>query len=55
VDKEALKLAESSGVTVSLCTGRAPEGCVGLLQQLELDGYHAFYDGALVLNPEKKP
>ena len=51
-DKQALKQATETGVTVSLCTGRAPQGCRHLLKELSLDGYHTFHDGAQVFNPE---
>jgi len=51
-DKDALARARASGIIVSLCTGRAPQGCAGLLRQLALDGYHTFHDGAQVINPD---
>jgi len=50
--KDALFRAKEAGVTVSLCTGRAPAGCIDVLRELALDGYHTFHDGALVYNPE---
>jgi Cof subfamily protein (haloacid dehalogenase superfamily) len=51
-DKQALKQAIEAGITVSLCTGRAPQGCLKLLKELSLEGYHTFHDGAQVFNPE---
>jgi len=51
-NKQALEGIIASGVIVSLCTGRAPQGARGVLNQLSLDGYHTFFDGALVMNPE---
>jgi len=48
---EALSLARSSGIGVSLCTGRALTSCLDLIKQLELDNYHIFFDGALVSRP----
>ncbi len=51
-DKQALARAIGAGVTVSLCTGRAPQGCRKLLRELSLDGYHTFHDGAQTFNPE---
>ena len=51
-DKKALAQVMAAGVTVSLCTGRAPEGCTPILDELSLDGYHTFHDGALVINWE---
>jgi hypothetical protein len=50
-NKLALKRAIQNGVTVSLCTGRTPRATRGVLKQLSLDGYHTFFDGALVINP----
>jgi 5-amino-6-(5-phospho-D-ribitylamino)uracil phosphatase len=48
----ALHAAIDYGITVTLCTGRAPRGAQKVLTQLGLDGYHTFFDGALVINPE---
>jgi len=53
-NKAALKRATARGVTVSLCTGRAPQGAAIVLNQLGLDGYHTCFDGALVINPESR-
>ena len=50
-DKEALKEAEARGVKVSLCTGRVNGACRKIIGELELDGYHIFYDGALIADP----
>lgn len=47
-DKEALAEVYDSGVKVSLSTGRALMACAGIFRQLTLDGYHVFFDGALV-------
>ena len=51
-NKEALARAAGSGVRVSLSTGRVTRACSGIINQLSLDGYHIFFDGALVCNPE---
>jgi 5-amino-6-(5-phospho-D-ribitylamino)uracil phosphatase len=51
-DVAAIKLASKAGVKVALCTGRVPQGCRLVLKELGLDGYHIFFDGALVCNPE---
>jgi len=51
-DKDALAKAGRSGVQVSLSTGRVAQACVRIINQLSLDGYHIFFDGALVSNPE---
>jgi Cof subfamily protein (haloacid dehalogenase superfamily) len=52
IDTKALAKARAAGVRVSLSTGRAAEACKKVLKQLGLDGYHIFFDGALVYNPE---
>jgi Cof subfamily protein (haloacid dehalogenase superfamily) len=49
-NKQALARASKSGVNISLCTGRSLRGCRLLLSELSLNGYHVFYDGALVIN-----
>ena len=52
-NKEALALAISSGMYVSLSTGRSIKSSRRYIDQLSLDSYHIFFDGALVSNPEK--
>ena len=52
-DKKALSKAVDSGIRVSLSTGRVVQACLRFIKQLSLDGYHMFFDGALVYNPEK--
>ncbi|MFC1928152.1 Cof-type HAD-IIB family hydrolase [Chloroflexota bacterium] len=52
-DKKALARVSDSGIHVSLSTGRVTQACLKILKQLSLDGYHMFFDGALVSNPEK--
>ncbi|MFC1993266.1 Cof-type HAD-IIB family hydrolase [Chloroflexota bacterium] len=47
-NREALAKVRGSGVQVSLSTGRSSLGCSVIIDQLELDGYHIFFDGALV-------
>jgi len=47
-DKNALAAAGDSGVQVSLSTGRVVQACLGIIDQLSLDAYHMFFDGALV-------
>jgi Cof subfamily protein (haloacid dehalogenase superfamily) len=47
-NKRALDQARRSGVMVALSTGRAVKACTSVLEQLALDGYHIFFDGALV-------
>lgn len=53
-DTAALGRARQAGITVSLSTGRVVDACRDILRQLGLDGYHMFFDGALVYNPTKK-
>ncbi len=52
-DRDALAKACHSGVQVSLSTGRVSQACLGIIDRLSLDGYHIFFDGALVSNPEQ--
>lgn len=47
-NKRALDQASRAGVRVALSTGRAVLACRSILDQLGLDGYHVFFDGALV-------
>jgi len=53
-DREALAKVRQLGIPVSLSTGRVPQACLGLINQLPLHGYHIFFDGALVSNLEGK-
>jgi len=50
-DRNALARACDLGIQVSLSTGRAAQACLGIISQLSLDGYHMFFDGALISNP----
>jgi len=52
-NSEALAKVRQSGVGVSLSTGRVPRACLNIIKQLSLDGYHIFFDGALVSNPNQ--
>jgi Cof subfamily protein (haloacid dehalogenase superfamily) len=47
-NRRALDRARRDGVMVALSTGRAAMACTSVLEQLALDGYHIFFDGALV-------
>jgi 5-amino-6-(5-phospho-D-ribitylamino)uracil phosphatase len=53
VDRRALDEIRRAGVMVSLCTGRAARGCLKVLEELSLDGFHIFFDGALVCNTDQ--
>jgi Cof subfamily protein (haloacid dehalogenase superfamily) len=50
IDLQALRRIHQAGVAISLCTGRAACGCSQILNQLAIDGYHIFFDGALIAN-----
>jgi Cof subfamily protein (haloacid dehalogenase superfamily) len=50
-DREALAKARQLGIWVSLSTGRVTQACSRIINQLSLDGYHIFFDGALVSSP----
>ena len=51
-DKTALASVNDSGIQVSLSTGRVILAARRILDQLSLDSYHMFFDGALVANPK---
>jgi len=53
-DSEALAKVRDLGMQVSLSTGRAAQGCLPIIDRLALDGYHIFFDGALVSNLDKE-
>ncbi len=52
MDIRALAEARKAGVQIALSTGRATQACRRIIKQLSLDGFHIFFDGALVSNPE---
>jgi len=52
-DSDALARVRRSGIGVSLSTGRATQSCLAIIDQLALDGYHIFFDGALVYSPQR--
>ena len=51
-DREALAKVGEQGIQVCLSTGRATIACLSIIERLSLDGYHIFFDGALVTNLE---
>ncbi len=53
-DREALAAAKRAGVKVCLSTGRASQGCRWIVDELALDGYHIFFDGALISGPDEE-
>ncbi|MBA7655111.1 putative phosphatase [subsurface metagenome] len=52
-NREALAKAGDSGIQVSLSSGRTTRACLRIINQLSLDGYHIFFDGAVVSSPEQ--
>jgi 5-amino-6-(5-phospho-D-ribitylamino)uracil phosphatase len=53
IDRQAIQKIHEKGIGVSLCTGRAARGCLKVLEELGLDGFHIFFDGALVCNSDR--
>lgn len=53
LDREALARARNLGIQVSLSTGRGIKASLSIIDQLSLDGYHTFFDGALVSSPSQ--
>jgi hypothetical protein len=47
-DAEALARVRQSGIQISLSTGRVVQACLKIIERLSLDGYHMFFDGAVV-------
>lgn len=52
-DRDALAEVCRLGIGVSLCTGRVPQACFGVVGQLALDSYHIFSDGAVISSLEQ--
>jgi len=52
-ERDVLAKVSDLGIQVSLSTGRAAQACSAIIDQLSLDGYHIFFDGALVSNPNR--
>ena len=50
-DREALAQVCRLGLRVCLSTGRTLQSGLKIINLLPLDGYHIFFDGALVANP----
>ncbi len=49
-NRAALQKAKAAGIQVALSTGRPPQSSIKLIENLSLDGYHIFFDGALVIH-----
>ncbi len=52
-NKKALQDLHKAGIKVSLCTGRPAKGCLAVLQEMPAEGFHVFFDGALVCNSDR--
>ena len=50
-DRNALTRVCDLGLPVSLSTGRVVTACSKIINQLSLDSYHIFFDGALISDP----
>ena len=50
-DRAALAEVKRQGIRIALCSGRPIQAGWKIIDELELDGYHVFFDGALVSDP----
>ncbi len=50
-DRDAISRVVDMGIRVSLSTGRVTKAAINIIDQLSLDSFHMFFDGALVSNP----
>ena len=48
--KSAIRHTQELGVTVGLCTGRLVTTCQNIVDELQLDSYGVYYNGALLKN-----
>jgi Cof subfamily protein (haloacid dehalogenase superfamily) len=53
VDNEAVRKAMAAGVYVAISTGRVIKACRNIIDELSLDGYHIFFDGAVISHSQK--
>jgi len=53
-DKQAIRRLIYSSITVVLCTGRVVQATVPIIDELGLDTYNIFYDGAFIANTNTK-
>ena len=51
-NREALKKVSEAGIPVSISTGRSLKSALRILEQLSLDSYHIFFDGAFAGKPD---
>ncbi len=52
-DRSAIAMAREAGFSICLCTGRSTGASLKVLKELGLDGFHIFFDGTLVYDPQK--
>ena len=52
-DLKTLQDIHQAGIMLSMCTGRAAKGCLKVLEKLPSEGFHIFFDGALVCNSDQ--
>ena len=52
-DLDAIQDIRQAGITLSLSTGRAARGCHKVLKRFPSEGFHIFFDGALVCNADQ--
>ncbi|MFT9847284.1 Cof-type HAD-IIB family hydrolase [Aneurinibacillus sp. REN35] len=53
-NKEALKAAEEEGVSIVLCSGRAPRSVTPLLEEIGIHGYYICHNGAVTSHSKTK-
>jgi len=53
-DRQAITQARDNGIKVALSTGRVIDACRKFITELNLDGIHIFFDGALVYDLSHK-
>jgi len=51
-NEKALARVRETGIRFSLCTGRSMLSSKSVINHLALDGFHIFFDGALVSSPD---
>ena len=51
-DKHAITRLLNSYVIVALSTGRVIQACLPIIDELNLNTFHIFFDGALIYNPK---
>ena len=52
-DRSAISCVKEKHLTITICTGRSTGASLNILNELQLDGAHIFFDGTLVYDPFK--